>query len=115
MATLALTEKTAFVQKPGNGQLKYNMGKTSQGRKIGYGTFTQLDGTVVDLVAWSNDQDFVICNFSIDTGITKAQAELAKENVELKARLLEAELSHLRTKDALENNLNIPDVTADPF
>ena len=92
MVSLDLTEKVAFIQKPGNGQLKYNMGKTTQGRKIGYGTFTQLDGTIVDLVAWSNDQDFVICNFSIATGMSKAQAELAKENAELRARL-----------DALEN------------
>jgi hypothetical protein len=51
MVTLAPTKKPPFVQKPGDGQLKYNMGKTTQGRKIGYGTFTQLDGTIVDLVA----------------------------------------------------------------
>ena len=87
MVTLAPTKKPPFVQKPGDGQLKYNMGKTTQGRKIGYGTFTQLDGTIVDLVAWSNDQDFVICNFSIATGMSKAQAELAKENAELRAEI----------------------------
>ena len=39
-----------------------------------------------------------------DSQTRQAQAELAKENVELKARL-----------DALENSLNIPDVTDDPF
>jgi len=86
--------KVPYKQKPGDGQLKYNMDKSRSGKKIGYGTFTQLDGEVINLVAWATDKDFVICNFSIDRAMSQAQAALAAEN-----EMLKVELAAYRNKE----------------
>ena len=97
-ATQLDTETKPYVEKPGNGQLKFNRDFENRNGKIGYGTFTDPDGVQHKLTVWENQLDWVICNFSItDT----AAAKLAKENQELKDRLtkMEAKLNKLSPDD----------------
>lgn len=87
-ATELDTETKPYVEKPGNGQLKFNRDFENRNGKIGYGTFTDPDGVQHKLTVWENKLDWVICNFSItDT----AAARLAKENQELRDRLAKVE------------------------